>query len=123
MVKKCNRETRNTIMVALDRNHGGGWSTRWTICPMDYEINILFMVLLSEGPSDVDEVLVNTIYELCCAKGVVSIEDGRDITRDDIWELDIQLEYVNDGDEFHIRNSCILDGSRPVKRYKAIKGQ
>ena len=157
--------TVGKVMVAIDRNHGGGWSTRWTICPMDYEVNILFKALLSEGSSDVDDVLINKIYELCCAKGVVSIEDGRGITLDDIWELDIQLECVNDGDGFQIGHSWISDGcggvlgdhiweyidifeyakggvsegrilmteheaygvitieSRPVKRYKAIKGQ
>jgi hypothetical protein len=99
--------TANKVMVAIDGNRGGGWSTRWTICPMDYEVNILFKLLLAEGS---DDVLMNTIYELCCSKGVVSIEDGKGITLDDIRELDIKLEYVNDGDEFQIGNFWISDG-------------
>ena len=96
----------NKVMVATDRAHGGGWSTRWAVCPMDYELNILFKALLSGGSSE----LINKIYELCCAKGVVSIEDGRGITLDDIRELDIGLKYVNDGDEFQICNIWISDG-------------
>ena len=102
--------TVNKVMVAIDRNHGGGWSTRWTICPMDYEVNILFKALLSGGSSEMSDVLINKIYELCCSKGVVSIKDGKRIDLDDIRELDIKLEYVNDGDEFQIGNFWISDG-------------
>ena len=100
----------NKVMVAIDRTHGGGWSTRWTVCPMDYMVNILFKALLSGGSSEMDEILINKIYELCCFKGVVSIEDGKGITLDDIRELDIGLKYVNDGDEFQICNIWISDG-------------
>lgn len=100
----------NKVMVAIDCTHGGGWSTRWTICPMDYEFNILFKELLSGGGSELGEILISKIYELCCSKGVVSIKGGKGITLDDIRELDIKLESVNDGDRFQIGNSWISDG-------------
>jgi hypothetical protein len=60
MIKK----TKGKVMVAIDSNRGGGWSTRWTICPMDYEVNILFKALLSGGSSEMGDVLINKIYEL-----------------------------------------------------------
>jgi hypothetical protein len=112
-------DEKNKVMMAIDRTHGGGWSTKWTICPMDYEFNILFWKrqlykeFLSNEENELDAILINMIYELCCVKGVVSIKDGKDITLDDIRELDIKLEYVNDGDGVAIGNTWIanVDGS------------